>query len=192
MRTRSSYETYKSVKRLTFAVAILYVITLLLFNFNIPYYQIAIALTIVIAIGCIIQIELNYVLERNIIICKSKLIASIANAIDDFDYSSLYPTMIRTFRIQSPESDKNFKYESKKHIEHILFIWPQFVVGFAMILGYIIYGINSERIHESVFTTAVTLVMFCVFIANMCLTFRTCGTNEFILTIISEFYGKGE
>lgn len=187
---KSSYETYKSVKRLTLVTAILYIIAVLLFNFDIPYYQLAIVPIIAIVLGCIIQIRLNYVLERDIIVCKSKLIASMANALDDFDYSSLFPTLIKSFDMRPPEYDKNIKYESKKHIEHILFIWPQFAASFAMIIGYIIYGLNSERIHESIFTTIITLVMFCTFIANMCLTFRTYGTDEFILTIINEYYGK--
>ncbi len=187
---KSSYETYKSVKRLTIVTAILYVIAVLLFNFDIPYYQLAIVPIIAIMVGCIIQIKLNYVLERDIIVCKSKLIASMANALDDFDYSSLFPTLIKSFDMRPHEYDKNIKYESKKHIEHILFIWPQFAASFAMIIGYIIYGLNSERIHESIFTTIITLVMFCTFIANMCLTFRTYGTDEFILTIINEYYGK--
>lgn len=186
-----SYETYKSVKRLTLATAILYVIAVLLFNFDIPYYQLAIVPIIAIILGCIIQIRLNYVLERDIIVCKSRIIASFANAIDDFDYSSLFPSVLKTFRILPPESEKAFKYEKKKHIEHILFIWPQFAASFAMIIGYIIYGLSTERIHESMFTTVMTLIMFCVFIVNMCLTFRTYGTDEFIVTLINEFY-KGE
>lgn len=190
MKTRSSYENYKSVKRLTFAVAILYIIDLLLFNFSIPYYQIGIAIIIAIAIGCLIQIRLNYVLERDVIICKSKLINCIANSIDDFDYSSLYPTTVKTHYIVSPDCKKKYEYESKNHIEHILFIWPQFAVSFLMILGYIIYGINSEQIHVNILTIITTLVMFCAFIANMCLSLRTCGTDEFILIIVDELYGK--
>lgn len=93
---RSSYETYKSVKRLTIVTAILYVIAVLLFNFDIPYYQLAIVPIIAIVVGCIIQTKLNYVLERDIIVCKSKLIASFANAIDDFDYS-FFPNYDKKF-----------------------------------------------------------------------------------------------
>lgn len=190
MKTRSSYENYRSVKILTFVVAILYIIDLLLFNFDIPYYQIGIAIIIAIAIGCIIQVRLNCVLERNAIICKSKLIDCRANSIDDFDYSSLYPTLVRPHYAVSPECKKRYEYESKKHIEHILFIWPQFAVGFVMIIGYIIYGIDNELIHRNILTIVTALVMFCTFIANMCLSLRACGTNEFILTIIDELYGR--
>ena len=189
---RSSYETYKSVKRLTLMTAILYIIAILLFNFDIPYYQLAIVPIIAIVLGCVIQIRLNYVLERDIIVCKSKLITSLANPIDDFDYSSLYPSVVKSHTILTPESEKAFKYEKKKHIEHIMFIWPQFVASFAMIIGYIVYGLSTERIHESMFTVVITLTMFCAFIVNMCLTFRTYGTDEFIIAIIKEFYEGSE
>lgn len=102
-----------------------------------------------------------------------------------------FPTTIKSFKILPPKSEETFKYEKKKHVEHILFIWPQFILSFAMIIGYIVYGLSTERIHESMFTTVITLIMFSTFIVNMCLTFRTYGTDEFIITIINEFY-KGE
>lgn len=171
---RSRYDMYLTVKRLTILLIPLYVISFLLFAFDIPYYQIAIVPIIAAIIGCIAQYNITIILERDIVICKSKIFNMVAN----------------NKRVYTDgEIRVMFNYNKKKHIEHNIIIWPQFILNFLFTIFYIWHGLDIEQISGSVFTIMITVILFSTFIVNMCLTFRSSGTNEFIMIIVNEYCG---